>query len=286
MKLLRHGPKGRELPGLLDADGRIRDLSRHVADVDAKVISPGGLRSIRHLKPASLPLVPGRPRLGVPVAGIGKVVAIGLNYHAHAREGGWELPKEPVMFLKATSALSGPNDPIRLPPGSSQTDWEVELAMVVGRTACRVPVDRALAHVAGYCIGHDVSEREFQFKRGPTWDKGKSCDSFCPLGPWLVTSDEVGDPQDLDLRLAVNGVVMQTGNTRDMVFGCAEIVSYVSRFMTLWPGDVILTGTPPGSGFTRHPARFLAAGDRVVLGIGGLGEQRQRVRACEIRDSA
>ena len=189
-----------------------------------------------------------------------------------------------MLFLKAISALSGPNDPIRLPPGSSKTDWEVELAMVVGRCARRVPVDRALSHVAGYCIGHDLSEREFQFERGPTWDKGKSCDTFCPLGPWLVTRDEAGDPQDLDLWLNVNGVAMQSSNTRDMVFSCAEILSCVSHFMTLLPGDVILTGTPPGSGFTRQPPRFLAPGDRVGLGIAGLGEQRQRVQGSRMQD--
>jgi len=278
MKLLRYGPKGKEKPGLLDADGKIRDLSHFLPDIDAAAISPAGLKSIRRLDPATLPEVSGRVRLGTPVAGSGKVVAIGLNYQAHVREGGWEQPKEPVVFLKATSAISGPNDTIQLPLESRKTDWEVELAMVVGRTASRVPVDRALSCIAGYCIGHDVSERELQFERGPTWDIGKSCDSFCPLGPWLVTSDEVGDPQNLDLWLSVNGTVMQSDNTRDMIFSCAEIVSYVSRFMTLWPGDVILTGTPPGSGFTRQPPRFLTPGDWVALGITGLGEQKQRVR--------
>jgi len=281
MKLLRYGPKGKERPGLLDAEGDIRDLSLHLADIDAAAVSPGGLRAIRRLDPVKLPRVAGRPRIGVPVAHTNKVVAIGLNYHAHARHGGWTLPSEPVVFLKATSAISGPNDPIRLPPNSRKTDWEVELAMIVGRTARRVPVGRALTHVAGYCIGHDLSEREFQFERGPTWDKGKSCDTFCPLGPWLVTPDEVGDPQNLDLWLSVNGVVMQSSNTSDMIFGSAEILSFVSHFMTLVPGDVILTGTPPGSGFTRQPPRFLAAGDRVRLGISGLGEQRQRVLASE-----
>lgn len=278
MKLLRYGAKGRERPGLLDAEGNIRDLSAHFPDIDASVLAPQGLQFIRRLDPARLPRVAGRPRLGVPVAHVSKIVAIGLNYHALAQEGKWTLPPEPVLFFKATSAVSGPNDPIRLPPGSRKTDWEVELAMVVGRTARRVPVGRALSHVAGYCIGHDVSEREFQFERGPTWDKGKSCDSFCPLGPWLVTRDEVRDPQNLDLWLAVNDGVMQTGSTRDMVFNCAEILSFVSHFMTLVPGDVILTGTPPGSGFTREPPCFLAAGDEVRLSIAGLGEQKQRVR--------
>lgn len=279
MKLVRYGPRGKERPGLIDAAGKLRDLSRHLADFDAAALSPRRLQALRRLDPAGLPRVDGRPRLGVPVAGIGKVVAIGLNYHAHAREGGWTLPAEPIFFLKATSSLSGPADPIHLPPGSTKADWEVELALVIGRSARQVPADRALAHVAGYCIGHDVSEREFQFERGPTWDKGKSCDTFCPLGPWLVTADEVGDPQDLEMWLSVNGEAMQAGSTRDMVFGCAEIVAYVSRFMTLLPGDVILTGTPPGSGFTRRPPRFLAPGDRVRLGIAGLGEQRQRVFA-------
>lgn len=280
MRLVRYGSRGKERPGLLDGEGKLRDLSQHLADIDAAALSPRGLQALRRLDPATLPLVAGKPRLGVPVAGIGKVVAIGLNYHAHAREGGWTLPTEPVFFLKATSAISGPNDPIRLPPGSRKTDWEVELAMVVGRRTRQVPVGRALAHIAGYCIGHDLSEREFQFERGPTWDKGKSCDTFCPLGPWLVTADQVDDPQALELRLSVNGETMQSGSTDDMVFSCAEIVSYVSRFMTLHPGDVILTGTPPGSGFTRQPPRFLAPGDRVRLGIGGLGEQRQRVAAA------
>lgn len=281
MKLLRYGPKGKEKPGLLDADGEIRDLSHFLPDIDAAAISPAGLKSIRSLDPATLPVVSGRARLGTPVAGSGKVVAIGLNYQAHVREGGWEQPNEPVVFLKATSAISGPNDSIRLPFESRKTDWEVELAMVVGRTASRVPVDQALSRIAGYCIGHDVSEREFQFERGPTWDIGKSCDSFCPLGPWLVTSDEVENPQNLDLWLSVNGTLMQSDNTRDMIFSCAEIVSYVSRFMTLWPGDVILTGTPPGSGFTRQPPRFLLPGDQVALGISGLGEQKQRVRGFD-----
>lgn len=280
MKLLRYGPRGKERPGLLDAEGNIRDLSGHLSDIDGAALAPAALKAIRRLDPASLPLVAGQPRLGVPIARISKVVAIGLNYHAHAREGGWTLPAEPVLFLKATSAISGPGDPIRLPPGSCKTDWEVELAIVIGRTACRVPVERALSHVAGYCIGHDLSEREFQFERGPTWDKGKSCDTFCPLGPWLVTPDEAGDPQNLDLWLTVNGVVMQSSNTSDMVFSCAEILSFVSHFMTLVPGDVVLTGTPPGSGFTREPPRFLVHGDRVALGIAGLGEQRQRVQGA------
>lgn len=280
MKLLRYGPRGKEKPGLLDADGQLRDLSGRLPDIDAAALSPRGLAAIRRLDPGRLPRVAGRPRLGAPVAGNGKVVGIGLNYHGHAGAGGWTLPPEPIFFLKASSAIAGPNDPIRLPAGAHKADWEVELAIVVGGLARRVPASRALSRVAGYCVGNDLSERAFQFERGPTWDKGKSCDGFCPLGPWLVTADEVGNPQDLALWLTLNGETMQRSSTRDMVFDCAELLSYVSHFMTLHPGDVILTGTPPGSGFTRQPPRFLAPGDRLALGIAGLGEQHQRILAA------
>jgi 2-keto-4-pentenoate hydratase/2-oxohepta-3-ene-1,7-dioic acid hydratase in catechol pathway len=276
VKLLRYGPRGKERPGLLDAQGRIRDLAAHLDDIDGRALSPGRLAALRRLDPATLPLVRGARRLGVPVTGIGKIVAVGLNYRAFA-DTGLTLPEEPLLFLKATSALAGPNDAIRLPPGSLKTDWEVELALVIGRTARQVPVARAHTHIAGYCIAHDVSERSFQFERGPTWDKGKSCDGFCPLGPWLVTADELGTAHDRDLWLRVNDVTMQASNTADMRFTCAEIVACASRYMTLHPGDVILTGTPPGSGFMRRPPHFLAAGDRIELGIAGLGVQRQRV---------
>ncbi|BAL26681.1 fumarylacetoacetate hydrolase family protein [Azoarcus sp. KH32C] len=276
MKLVRYGPRGRERPGLIDADGVLHDLSAHVSDLDGAALAPARLAGLRRLAPKDLPTVPGRPRLGVPVAGVGKIVAIGLNYRAHAAAG-HTLPDEPILFLKATSSLCGPREPVRLPPGATQGDWEVELAMVIGKRARRISAERALDFVAGYCIANDVSERSYQFDRGPTWDKGKSCDTFCPLGPWLVTRDEVPDPQALDLWLTLDGESMQRANTADMLFSCAEIVAFVSRFMTLHPGDVILTGTPPGSGFLRAPPRFLCHGETMRLGIAGLGEQRSRV---------
>ncbi|WP_324124255.1 fumarylacetoacetate hydrolase family protein [Aromatoleum sp.] len=282
MKLVRYGPRGRERPGLIDADGVLRDLSMYVRDFDGASLAPARLAALRRLAPQDLPAVRGRPRLGVPVAGVGKIVAIGLNYRAHAA-GGHTLPEEPILFLKATSSLCGPHDPVRLPQGATQGDWEVELAMVIGQRAARVSAERALDFVAGYSVANDVSERSYQFDRGPTWDKGKSCDTFCPLGPWLATRDEVPDPQALDLWLTFDGETMQRSNTADMLFSCAEIVAFVSRFMTLHPGDVILTGTPPGSGFLQTPPRFLRHGARMRLGISGLGEHRSRVVAGTAR---
>ena len=275
MKLVRHGAPGKEKPGLVDASGKLRDLAGVIPDIGGEVLLPAGLRSIGALDPAKLPLVAGSPRLGVPVAGIGKIVAIGLNYSDHAAESGLPVPKEPIIFMKATSSLSGPNDPVTIPRGSEKTDWEVELAAVIGKPAAYVEEKDALAHVAGYLICNDVSERAYQIERGGQWDKGKGCDSFAPLGPWLVTTDEIPDPQMLDMRLDVNGVAMQRGNTRTMIFGMATIVSYVSQFMSLQPGDVITTGTPPGVGMGKKPPRYLKPGDVMTLSIQGLGEQRQ-----------
>ncbi|HMT15481.1 MAG TPA: fumarylacetoacetate hydrolase family protein, partial [Aestuariivirga sp.] len=246
MKLLRYGPKGREKPGLLDARGRIRDLSAVVADIAGDVLSPRGLARLKKLKPESLPLVKGRPRLGPPVARPQKFIAIGLNYSDHAAETGAAIPREPIIFTKAVSCLSGPHDAITLPPRSQKTDWEVELGLVIGTTAKNVAKTAALSHVAGYVLVNDVSERAFQVERGGQWTKGKSYDSFGPVGPWLATSDEIPDPQKVSLWLEVNGKRMQQGSTATMVFGVAEIVSYVSHFMTLHPGDIITTGTPPG----------------------------------------
>ncbi len=279
MKLVRYGSSGREKPGLIDGEGRLRDLSVAIEDIGPATLSPQGLNSLRSIAPESLPRVKGRPRLGPPVAGISKIVGVGLNYRDHAKEAGLALPQEPILFMKATTSLGGPDDPILLPSGSAKTDWEVELALVIGTTARRVPVARALEHVAGYCIANDVSEREWQLERGSQWDKGKGCDSFGPLGPWLVTADEVADPQALRLWLELNGERMQDGSTADMVFGCAELVSVTSAYMTLLPGDVIITGTPAGVGLGRRPQRFLRPGDRLRLGIDGLGVQEQQVTA-------
>ena len=275
MKLVRYGAPGTEKPGLVDASGKLRDLSGVIPDIGGEVLLPAGLRSLRALDPATLPLVAGAPRLGVPVAGIGKIVAIGLNYSDHAAESNLPVPKEPIIFMKATSSLSGPNDPVTIPRGSEKTDWEVELAAVIGKPAAYVEEKDALAHVAGYLICNDVSERAYQIERGGQWDKGKGCDTFAPLGPWLVTTDEIPDPQVLDMRLDVNGEAMQRGNTRTMIFGMATIVSYVSQFMSLQPGDVITTGTPPGVGMGKKPPRYLKPGDVMTLSIQGLGEQRQ-----------
>jgi 2-keto-4-pentenoate hydratase/2-oxohepta-3-ene-1,7-dioic acid hydratase in catechol pathway len=275
MKLVRHGAPGKEKPGLVDASGKLRDLSGVIPDIGGEVLLPAGLRSLGALDPAKLPAVAGSPRLGVPVAGIGKIVAIGLNYSDHAAESGLPVPKEPIIFMKATSSLTGPNDPVTIPRGSEKTDWEVELAAVIGKPAAYVEEKDALAHVAGYLICNDVSERAYQIERGGQWDKGKGCDSFAPLGPWLVTTDEIPDPQVLDMRLDVNGEAMQRGNTRTMIFGMATIVSYVSQFMSLQPGDVITTGTPPGVGMGKKPPRYLKPGDVMTLSIQGLGEQRQ-----------
>ncbi len=282
MKLLRYGPPGQERPAILDAQGQPRDLSGLLPDVDARVLSPEGLRGLAAVDPARLPRVEGEPRVGVPWAGIGKFIAVGLNYSDHAAEAGMAAPAEPILFSKAISCLNGPCDDIVLPPGSARTDWEVELGVVIGTRASRVDERSALAHVAGYCVVNDVSERAYQIERsGGQWDKGKGCDTFGPVGPWLVTADEVADPQDLSMWLDVNGQRCQSGNTRTMIFSVAYLVSYISHFMTLMPGDLIATGTPPGVGMGMKPPRYLAAGDIVTLGIGGLGEQRQAVRGAE-----
>lgn len=278
MKLVRYGAKGREKPGLIAADGTLRDLSADVAGIGWNEISTAGQKRLRALNPATLPLVRGKPRYGVPFTGISKIVGIGLNYRAHALEAGMPIPAEPVMFMKATTCITGPNDPILKPVDSTKLDWEVELGLVIGRETRQVSEAKALDHLAGYCVFHDVSERAFQLERGGQWDKGKGCDSFGPIGPWLVTKNEVADPQALRLWLDVNGERMQDSSTADMIFSCAEIVSYVSRFMTLLPGDVICTGTPQGVGMGR--GRFLNPGDKVRLGVEGLGEQEQTVIAA------
>ena len=280
MKLVRYGPAGHEKPGVIDGEGRVRDLSAHVADIDADALAPASLARLKALDPSALPPVDGSPRLGVPVAGVGKLVAVGLNYADHAAEAGMALPEEPVLFMKATSALGGPNDPVVLPRGGDKGDWEVEIAAVIGTTARDVPDDQALGHIAGYCVCNDVSERSFQLERGGQWVKGKSCDSFAPLGPWLVTTDEVPDTQNLRIWLDLNGERMQDSSTAQMIVGVVSLVGYISRFMTLMPGDVIITGTPPGVGFGRTPPRFLRPGDVRTLGVEGLGEQRQKVRAA------
>jgi 2-keto-4-pentenoate hydratase/2-oxohepta-3-ene-1,7-dioic acid hydratase in catechol pathway len=279
MKLLRYGPKGKEKPGMVDADGRIRDISRHVKDITPATLDTATLAKLRKLKPEKLPAVKGKPRIGCPIAGIPKFIAIGLNFVDHAKESGAPIPKEPIIFTKATSCICGPNDPTMLPKGSRKLDWEVELGVVIGRMARHVPEDKALNYVYGYCTINDVSEREFQLERGGgQWDKGKGCDTFGPIGPWLVTRDEIKDPQNLDMWLTVNGEKRQNGNTRTMIFNVAKLVSYCSEFMTLVPGDVITTGTPPGVGLGMKPTpQFLKAGDVVRLGIQGLGEQEQKV---------
>ncbi|MGI4977171.1 MAG: fumarylacetoacetate hydrolase family protein [Janthinobacterium lividum] len=277
MKLLRYGPAGQERPGLLDATGTLRDLSGQVGDITPDLLSRAQLSALAAIDPASLPAIEGRPRLGVPVAGIGQVVAAGLNYADHAAESGMAVPDEPVLFLKSVSSLAGADDRVALPPGSAKADWEVELGVVIGRTARHVAEADAMEHVAGFCVVNDLSERSFQLERGGTWDKGKGCDGFGPVGPWLVTADEVADPQALELWLDLNGEAMQRGSTRTMVFGVAVLVAYISRFITLRPGDLVITGTPPGVGMGRKPQRFLRAGDVMELGITGLGRQRQEV---------
>lgn len=279
MKLLRHGPSGAEKPGLLHSDGTIRDLSGLVPDIGGAVLSDAGIAMLRGIDPASLPVVAADTRLGPCVAGTGKFICIGLNYADHAAESGMAVPPEPVIFMKATSAICGPNDPIIIPRGSQKTDWEVELAVIIGTKAKYVSEDQALAHVAGYAVSNDVSERSFQTERAGQWTKGKSCDNFGQLGPWLVTRNEVADPQALPMWLTVNGAKVQDGSTTTMVYGVAHLVSYLSQFMTLHPGDVISTGTPPGVGMGMKPPRFLKAGDVVELGIAGLGQQRQDVIA-------
>lgn len=279
MKLLRHGPSGAEKPGLLHSDGTTRDLSTVVADIGGTVLSDAGLAAIRAADPAKLPVVDAATRLGPCVAGTGKFICIGLNYSDHAAETGATVPPEPIIFMKATSAIVGPNDPIIIPRGSEKTDWEVELAVIIGTKAKYVSVEDAFDYVAGYAITNDVSERAFQTERSGQWTKGKSCDNFGQIGPWLVTRDEVADPQDLPMWLTVNGEKVQNGSTRTMVYGVAYLVSYLSQFMTLHPGDVISTGTPPGVGLGMKPPRYLKAGDVVELGITGLGQQRQDVIA-------
>ena len=279
MKFLRYGETGQEKPGLLDADGNIRDLSAHVSDLSGAVLSPETLAKLGSLDVNALPKVEGNPRLGPCVAGTGKFICIGLNYADHAAESGMAVPPEPVIFMKATSAIVGPNDDLLIPRGSEKTDWEVELGIVIGKTAKYVSEDDALDYVAGYCTLHDVSERAFQIERAGQWTKGKSCDTFGPTGPWLVTKDEVADPQDLKMWLTVNGETMQDGSTKTMVYGVRHLVSYLSQFMSLQPGDIISTGTPPGVGMGMKPPRYLKAGDVVELGIEGLGTQKQNVRA-------
>ena len=280
MKLLRWGQAGQEKPGLLDRDGRIRDLSGTVRDIDGETLAPAALERLRHLDPLSLPLVPGNPRLGPCVGQVPKFVAIGLNYRDHAQETNSPIPKEPIIFMKATSCITGPNDDVMIPKGSEKTDWEVELGIVIGSTARYVNVHEARRYVAGYCVVNDVSEREFQIERGGQWTKGKSADTFCPIGTWLVTADEVPDPGRLRLWSEVNGERRQDSNTADLIFGLDHIVSYLSHFLTLQPGDVIPTGTPSGVGGGFKPPRFLKPGDRVRLSVEGLGEQNQTLVAC------
>ncbi|MBP1884172.1 fumarylacetoacetate hydrolase family protein [Sinorhizobium mexicanum] len=279
MKFLRYGEPGREKPGFIDSNGTIRDLSGEVADLAGDILDPERLAKLSRLNAETLPAVAGDPRLGPCVAGTGKFICIGLNYSDHAAETGATVPPEPIIFMKATSAIGGPNDDLVLPRGSEKTDWEVELGIVIGRTAKYVSEADALDHVAGYCTIHDVSERAFQTERHGQWTKGKSCDTFGPTGPWLVTKEEVPDPQNLPMWLKVNGETMQNGSSKTMVFGVAYLVSYLSQFMSLQPGDIISTGTPPGVGMGMKPPRYLKAGDVVELGIEGLGTQKQRVRA-------
>ena len=285
MKLLRHGPQGQERPGVLDADGRVRDLSAIVPDIAGDVLTAAGLARLREIELSTLPIVAGAPqaglRLGPCVGAVGKFICIGLNYADHAAESGMPLPAEPVVFSKWTSAITGPDDDVEIPRGSTRTDWEVELGVVIGTGGRYIEEADALAHVAGYCVVNDVSEREVQLERGGgQWDKGKGHDSFGPIGPWLVTADEVPDPQALDLWLEVDGHRFQNGNTRTMVFGVARLVSHLSQFMSLQPGDVISTGTPPGVGLGQKPPRYLVAGQTMRLGIQGLGVQTQRTVAA------
>jgi 2,4-diketo-3-deoxy-L-fuconate hydrolase len=279
MKLVRYGPAGVERPGMMDDEGRLRDLSAHIGDISGPFLSVEWLERLRALDPASLPPIEGEPRLGPCVGGVGKFVCIGLNYADHAAESGLSVPPEPVVFMKATSAISGPDDDVVLPRGSTRTDWEVELGLVIGSPAKYVSEADAPGHIAGYFVVNDLSEREYQLERHGTWDKGKGCDTFGPIGPWLVTADEVADPGNLAMWLEVNGRRFQDGSTATMVYRPAFLVSYLSRFMSLQPGDVISTGTPPGVGMGQNPPIYLRAGDRIELGIEGLGTQHQRVVA-------
>ena len=278
MKLLRYGPKGREKPGILDKDGKIRDLSAHVPDISGTALLPDSLKKLAALNPAELPLASGDLRVGPCVGKIGKFVCIGLNYADHAAETGAPIPKEPIIFMKATSAVIGPNDEVEIPRGSQKTDWEVELGVIIGKNAKYVPENHAMDYVAGYCVINDVSEREYQIERGGQWDKGKGCDTFDPTGPWLVTKDEVPDPQNLAMWLEVDGHRYQNGSTKTMIFNVPKLVSYLSHFMSLQPGDVISTGTPPGVGLGQKPNPiYLKAGQTMRLGIAGLGEQQQEL---------
>lgn len=275
MKLVRVGEAGKERPAVIDEQGVLRDLSQHIEDIAGDALLPSSLETLRRLPLHQLPEINGQPRIGACVGRIGKFICIGLNYADHAAETGAEIPKEPVVFSKWTSAVVGPNDAVKIPRGSVKTDWEVELGVVIGKGGSYISEEEALSHVAGYCVVNDVSEREYQIERGGTWDKGKGCDTFGPIGPWLVTADEIADPQQLDLWLEVDGKRYQNGNTRTMIFSVAQIISYLSRFMSLQPGDVISTGTPPGVGMGQKPPVYLRPGQTITLGIAGLGEQRQ-----------
>ena len=277
MKLLRYGPKGKEKPGILDQHGKIRSLAKVVKDIDGEAISPAGLTKLRKVNVAKLPLVPGKPRIGACVTGSQKFIAIGLNYADHAAESGLKVPPEPVVFTKHVSCITGPNDAITIPPKSEKSDWEVELGVIIGRKAKNIKEADAMKHVAGYCVVNDLSEREFQIERHGQWTKGKGYDTFGPIGPWLVTKDEVKDPQNLSMWLELNGKRMQTGNTSTMVYGVAYLVAYLSQFFTLYPGDIITTGTPPGVGMGMKPPQYLKPGDKMVIAIEGLGVQRQKV---------
>ncbi|WP_026432039.1 fumarylacetoacetate hydrolase family protein [Paracidovorax oryzae] len=279
MKLVRYGQPGQEKPGLIDARGQLRDLSAQVADIDGAALSPASLQKLAAIDAASLPAVGGQVRYGPPVARVGKIICVGLNYADHAAETGAPIPAEPILFLKPSSSIIGPDDTVVIPRGSVKTDWEVELGVVIGRKASYVTEAEALDYVAGYTIVNDVSEREYQLERGGQWDKGKGCDTFSPIGPWMVTRDEVADPQVLALWLEVNGRRFQDGSTRTMIFGVAKLVSYISEFMSLLPGDIISTGTPPGVGLGQKPPVYLKAGDTMRVGIQGLGEQQQATRA-------
>ena len=281
MKLCRYGKDGFEKPGMIDSDGKLRDLSKVIGNIGPAEISPRGLKNLARIKPGSLPVVAGNPRMGVPYVGIGKFVAIGLNYSDHAKEAGMAIPSEPIIFSKATTCINGPDDDVIKPPASTKLDWEVELGIVIGTKARHVTKEKALEHVAGYCVVNDVSERAFQLQSSQ-WDKGKSYDTFGPIGPWLVTTDEITDPQVLDMFLDLNGKRMQSGNTRTMIFDCAHLVAYVSQYMTLLPGDIITTGTPPGVGMGVKPDPvFLKVGDVMTLGLQGLGQQKQKVVAYQ-----
>lgn len=281
MKLLRYGAPAAERPGVLDPDGNVRDLSSVVSDIGGDTLLPETLARLRTLNLADLPRVPGTPRIGPCVAPVGKIICVGLNYSDHAAESGMEVPKEPVLFMKATSSIVGPNDAVEIPPGSEKTDWEVELGVVIGKPGRYLSLEQARSHVAGYCVVNDVSERTYQLERGGQWDKGKGCDTFAPIGPWLVTTDEIEDPQSLDLWLEVDGRRFQNGNTRTMVFAVVHLVSYISQFMSLQPGDLISTGTPPGVGLGQKPNPiYLRAGQTMKLGITGLGVQQQTTVAA------